>query len=328
MNLYDHYNIPNDNDVDDKKLMENIIVSKNKFNFYSDRIEGEKRIYYVPYMKSVHKIAYIIKVTVDDRISKGALLNFWIGLIPIILSFLFIFFVKSRMNKKLITPLLSLYNHIISIRENQKYKLLVYPKVGNEIDEVTIVFNNLIVKVEEQKNDIESKKKDLEKLAYTDYLTGLATRRFLDEEYNLLFKSSKRSENPLTIIMMDIDFFKKYNDRYGHLEGDRVLKIIGKLLKKVFKREGDIVGRYGGKEFLIVLYQTPLKEAIDLINQFQEKLKMCNLKHENSSFGRVTVSMGIKSSAKIKSLNSTLFLKEADKALYIAKESGRNKYIF
>lgn len=320
--------IPNNNDVNDRKLMENIIVSKKKFNFYSDRIEGGKRVYYVPYMKSVHNIAYIIKVTVDDRISKGALLNFWIGLIPIILSFPFIFFVRSRMNKKLITPLLSLYNHIISIGENQKYKLLVYPKVGNEIDEVIIAFNSLMVKVEEQKNDIESKKIDLEKLAYTDYLTGLATRRFLDEGYNLLFKSSKRSKNPLTIIMIDIDFFKKYNDRYGHPEGDRVLKIIGKLLKKVFKREGDIVGRYGGEEFLIVLYQTPLKEAIDLIDQFQEKLKMCNLKHEDSNFGRVTVSMGIKSSAIIKHLNSDSFLKEADKALYMAKESGKNKYIF
>ena len=143
-------------------------------------------------MESVRNIAYTIKMTVDDRISKGALLNFWIGMIPIILSFLFIFFVKNRLNKKLIHPLISLYNHIISIRENQKYKLLVYPKVGNEIDELTIAFNNLMIKVEDQKNDIKNKKIDLEKLAYTDYLTGLATRRFLDEGYDLLFKSAKK----------------------------------------------------------------------------------------------------------------------------------------
>ena len=76
---------------------------------------------------------------------------------------------------------------------------------------------------------IENKKNALEKLAYTDHLTGLATRRSLDEGYDLLFKSAKRSDSILTLIMMDIDFFKKYNDRYGHPEGDYVLKIIGKI---------------------------------------------------------------------------------------------------
>lgn len=317
--------MPNENDG---KLIEKILDSKQELDFYSHRIEGGKRLYYVPYMKSVHKIAYIIKVTVDDRISKGALLSFWIGMIPIIFSFLFIFVIKNRLNKKLIAPLISLYSHIISIKENQKYKLLVYPEVGNEMDEVLRAFNNLMVEVEEQKNDIKNKKIALEKLAYTDYLTGLATRRFLDEGYDLLFKSAKRSDSVLTLIMVDIDFFKKYNDRYGHPEGDRVLKIIGKLLKKVFKREGDITGRYGGEEFLIILYQTPLKETIRLVNEFQKKLEVCNLKHEDSYFGKVTVSMGIKSSRIIKNQNSHSFLKEADKALYKAKESGRNKYIF
>jgi len=317
--------IPNKND---EKLIQNILDSKRELDFYSDRIEDGKRVYYVPYMKSVHKIAYIIKVTVDDRISKGALLNFWIGIIPIILSFLFIFFVKNRLNQRLVTPLVSLYKHIVSIRENQKYKLLKYPEIGNEMDEVIKAFNNLMVKVEDQKNDIKNKKIALEKLAYTDYLTGLATRRFLDEGYDLLFKSAKRSGIILTLIMIDIDYFKKYNDGYGHPEGDRVLKIIGKLLKKVFKREGDVVGRYGGEEFLIILYQTPLKETIRLINEFQKKLKMCNLEHKDSHFGKVTVSMGVKSSRILKDQNSYLFLKEADKALYKAKESGRNKYIF
>ena len=316
--------IPNENDGE---LIENIIDSKKELDFYSHKIKNGKRVYYVPYMKSVHKIAYIIKVTVNDQISKGALLNFWIGLIPIIFSFLFIFFIRNRLKKNLIDPLMSLYSHIISIKENQKYKLLTYPKIGNEMDEVIRAFNDLMIKVEEQKNDIKDKKIALEKLAYTDHLTGLATRRFLDKGYELLFKSAKRSNNILTLIMIDIDFFKKYNDRYGHPEGDHVLKIIGKLLKNVFKKEGNIAGRYGGEEFLIILYQTPLDETITLLNEFQKKLEMCNLKHEDSYFGKITVSMGVKSSKIVKNQNSNSFLKEADKALYKAKESGKNKYI-
>lgn len=317
--------IPNEND---EQLIQKILDSKKNLDFYSNKIKDQKRVYYVPYMKSAHRIAYIIKMTVDDQISKGALLNFWIGMIPIMFLSIFVFFVKNRLNKKLINPLISLYKHIISIGINPKYSLLVYPKIGNEMDEVIEAFNNLMVKIDEQKNDIENKKIALEKLAYTDYLTGLSTRRYLDDGYDLLFKSAERSESTLTLIMMDIDFFKKYNDKYGHPEGDRVLKIIGKLLKKVFKRKGDIIGRYGGEEFLVVLYQTNLKETIDLIDKFQEKLKICNLKHEDSIFKRVTVSMGIKSSQIVKDQDSSLFLKAADQALYKAKESGRNKYIF
>jgi diguanylate cyclase (GGDEF)-like protein len=121
---------------------------------------------------------------------------------------------------------------------------------------------------------------------------------------------------------------KTHRHKYGHPEGARILKTIGKLLKKVFKREGDIVGRHGGEEFLIVLYQTNLKETIDLIDEFQEELKICNLKHEDSNFKRVTASMGIKSSQIVKEQDSSLFLKAADQALYKAKESGRNKYTF
>lgn len=316
--------IPNEND---EKLTKKIINSRRNSEFYSEKIKGGKRVYYVPYMKSVHKIAYIIKVIVDDSISDQALLSFLIGILPIIVLILYLFFVKNRLNKKLIHPLMSLYEHIISIEKNKKYEVLEHSELGNEMDEVIKAFNDLMVQIEEQKNDIKNKKNALEKLAYTDHLTGLATRRFLDEGYELLFQSAKRTQRILTLIMIDIDFFKKYNDKYGHLKGDSVLKIIGKLLNKTFQREGDIVSRYGGEEFLIVLYQIPLKEALRLVNEFQKKLMLCNIEHEDSHFKKITVSMGIKSSIISKNKSSYLFLEEADKALYKAKESGRNKYI-
>lgn len=169
---------------------------------------------------------------------------------------------------------------------------------------------------------------ELEKLAYVDYLTGLATRRLLDEKYELLFESAKRSEAILTLVMIDIDCFKKYNDRYGHLEGDRVLKILGKLLKKVFKRDGDVISRYGGEEFVVVLYQTPLKDTISLVEEFRKKLKICGIEHEDSPFGEVTTSIGINNGKVSKSQNSNTFLAKADKALYKAKENGKNRYSF
>ena len=317
--------IPSEND---KELVKKILDLRKSSEYYSEREKGGKRTYYVPYMESAHKIAYVIKVVMPDRISRGIILGFITGMVPIIILVLFIFFIKSMIDKKLVDPIISIYRHILSLRESKKYKVLEYPKVGNEIDEVIKAFNNLMVELEDHKNEIENKKISLEKMAYVDHLTGLATRRLLDEEYELLFESAKRSETTLTLIMIDVDYFKKYNDRYGHLEGDRVLKIIGKLLKKVFKRDGDVVSRYGGEEFLVVLYQTSLKDAISLVEEFRENLKICNIKHEDSTFGEVTVSMGIRSGIVSQKQNSHLFLREADKALYKAKERGRSRYSF
>ena len=175
---------------------------------------------------------------------------------------------------------------------------------------------------------IRERTKDLEELAYVDHLTGLSTRRMLDEKYDLLFESAKRSENILTLVMIDIDHFKKYNDRYGHQDGDRVLKIMGGLLKKVFKRDGDVVSRYGGEEFAVILYQTPLKDIISLVEEFREKLKACNIEHKDSPFGEITVSIGINNDRVSKEHDSHTFFRKADIALYKAKESGRNRYYF
>ncbi|MCS5422827.1 MULTISPECIES: GGDEF domain-containing protein [Psychrilyobacter] len=175
---------------------------------------------------------------------------------------------------------------------------------------------------------LKSNKIELEKLAYVDYLTGLATRRLLDEKYELLFESAKRSETMLTLVMIDLDYFKKYNDRYGHLEGDRVLKAVGKLLKEVFKRNGDVISRYGGEEFMVILCQTPLKDTISLVENFQEKLKGCNVKHEDSPFGEITASLGINNCKISKNQDSENFLRKVDQALYKAKEGGRNRYSF
>lgn len=181
---------------------------------------------------------------------------------------------------------------------------------------------------EDSLRDLRYRLNELEKVAYVDYLTKLATRRFLMEKCELLFESAKISEITLTLLMFDIDYFKKYNDRYGHVEGDRILRIIGNLLKKNFKGKTNAIGRYGGEEFLIVLPHTDLKTSISLVEKFQKKLKLCFLEHEDSPFGEITVSVGIKS-GKISEYESVDDLvRKVDEELYRAKESGRNKYSF
>ena len=183
-------------------------------------------------------------------------------------------------------------------------------------------------KLEESLSELRSSHTELKKVAHVDYLTKLATRRFLMEKCELLFENAKRSEITLTILMFDIDYFKRYNDRYGHVEGDRILRIIGNLLKKNFKRKTDAIGRYGGEEFLVVLPHIDLISAISLVEKFQKKLKMCYLEHECSPFGEVTVSIGINSGKISKDENLDDFLRKVDEELYKAKKSGRNRYSF
>ena len=312
----------------DKALIKEIITSKKSQSYYFHSNRDGTKTYYIPYFEGPNEIAYIIKFIVANEISHEVLLSFLTGMVPILILGVFVLHIKKLIHKKLVDPIISLYDHIISIKRSSKYMLMTYPEVENEIDNVIEAFNHLMIKVRDQKTNIENQKNKLEELAYIDHLTGLATRRLLDEKYSLLFESAKRSEATLTLIMMDIDYFKKYNDRYGHQEGDLVLKTIGKLMKSTFKREGDIVSRYGGEEFLVVLYKTSLKDAITLVEGFQENLKRLNIGHISSPFKRVTVSIGIKSETPLKDQSSCLLLKDVDRSLYKAKNSGRNKYSF
>lgn len=312
----------------DKELIKNIKKQKQKLSYYSNFYKKGKKTYYIPYMENFNKIAFIIKLNVDNKALTLISLGILTGILPIFILSLFILYLKKIVEEEFLIPIVSFYNHIYSIRKNDKYVLMEQHKGNNEIDEVIKVFNSLMIEVRDQKKNIESKKIELEKLAYIDYLTGLSTRRLLDEKYKLLFESAKRSEEIITLIMIDVDYFKKYNDRYGHQKGDIALKIIGKLLKSTFKRDGDIVSRYGGEEFVVVLYKTTLDNTLILVKKFQEKLEIYDIEHEDSSFKRLTVSMGIKSTTVNKNKSSYTLLEGADRNLYKAKNSGRNKYIF
>ena len=165
----------------------------------------------------------------------------------------------------------------------------------------------------------------LKKEATTDGLTDICNRRFFDAHYELALADAKRQKHSLSIFMVDIDFFKAYNDHYGHIAGDNVIKRVANTLKSQLSRATDIVARYGGEEFVLVMPYLPKKIA----EQFAEKLisAVFNLAipHINSdSFHRITISIGVCSGIPNTDDNP---LKKADAALYQAKQKGRNQYV-
>ena len=169
---------------------------------------------------------------------------------------------------------------------------------------------------------------ELKDQAIKDGLTGLYNRRYLDSIWAFLIRNFHDSEKYVTFIMMDLDFFKKYNDFYGHPMGDEVLKKIGLLLKKQIRRKTDYVFRYGGEEFCCLLYGCNRETSLTFSRDILDELKKLDIPHEKSPFRRVTISMGIVMSSIAGGKNPSEIILQADKALYRAKDEGRNRFVF
>lgn len=164
--------------------------------------------------------------------------------------------------------------------------------------------------------------------ATTDPLTGLVNRRALDQRLEVEVARSLRADSPISLILLDIDHFKAYNDTYGHLAGDACLRTVSQCLGDVFRRPADLVARYGGEEFLLVLPEIDADTAYRLATEYRTLLKAMNLPHEASQFGHVTVSLGIASYAPGETdRNAADLIGRADEALYAAKTAGRDRVI-
>ena len=174
--------------------------------------------------------------------------------------------------------------------------------------------------------ELHGAKIQMELLAHRDQLTGLVNRRGLDNAIELEFNKAKKDKSPLSIIMVDVDQFKPFNDNRGHQEGDDCLAIVGSTLQKAMCRPSDIVARYGGEEFVIILPNTDTDGALLVGERVTLAFTELAYPHNHSTVApHVTVSGGI---AELKHQQSAAeLIKEADSTLYLAKDTGRNKII-
>ena len=167
---------------------------------------------------------------------------------------------------------------------------------------------------------------ELRRMAYQDGLTQVSNRRYFDEYLLRQQKLSQRSGSFFALLMFDIDFFKSYNDHYGHLAGDDCLRLVAKVLKQSVERPGDFVARFGGEEFAVVLPETDIAGAILVATKLLANVRELGIKHKGSPFGVVTGSIGIAASDGSKKTLQEL-IDTADRRLYIAKTSGRDQFI-
>ena len=183
-------------------------------------------------------------------------------------------------------------------------------------------------KLEEATRKLRRANKKLENVSYTDSLTGLHNRRYFNMIYDRELKRAKRNNSYITFMMLDIDFFKQYNDTYGHVEGDFALKSVAKVLKDTLRRPADFVFRLGGEEFGVLLIQTDESNSAKLARDICDDIRGREIKHENSKVNQyLTMSIGVVCCIADDALNEDILISRADEMLYEAKETGRDRYI-
>jgi diguanylate cyclase (GGDEF)-like protein len=177
----------------------------------------------------------------------------------------------------------------------------------------------------------------LQELADTDQLTGIANRRHFDRKFKVEWRRAMREQTPISLLLIDVDHFKKYNDTYGHQAGDKCLQEIAKALESITHRPADLASRYGGEEFSVLLPITPQKDAAMLAERLRKKIEALKIEHSKSEFGIVTISIGVSCcepawdftgktpDQEQKVTFPAMLLTAADNALYISKEQGRNQ---
>ena len=162
-----------------------------------------------------------------------------------------------------------------------------------------------------------------------DALTGIYNRRFMESNLQRIMEFLSRSSGLLSVLMIDIDYFKRYNDTYGHEKGDACLKTVAQTLTDSIPRTNDFVARYGGEEFIVVLPNTDKTGVCMIAKKLLENVRMANIPHASSAIAQyVTISVGVTTGKVAYEQSWEEFLNRADEALYISKQNGRNQYTY
>lgn len=210
------------------------------------------------------------------------------------------------------------------------FLLTVTPFFGFEGKPIGIlsIFKD-ITERKQMEEDLQKANRELTRLTVIDGLTQIANRRHFDNTLSLEWKRMSREKSDLSLILCDVDYFKRYNDTYGHQMGDECLKDIAFSLKETAKRPSDLAARYGGEEFAVILPNTDPEGAAFVAEKIRQRVEKLKIKHKTSNIhSYVTLSLGVASvNLPLKSASAAELLSLADTALYEAKRDGRNRYV-
>src|SRR5690242_14743015 len=217
---------------------------------------------------------------------------------------------------------------LASVQTKEQLKPIVelLVKSTRDMRETNKVLEERLTLSKTEINDLQHSLEAIRAESLTDPLTGLGNRKYFDRSIEVAVQAALESGEPLSLLMFDIDHFKSFNDSYGHLTGDQVLRLVAQSLKQLMKGQ-DITARYGGEEFAVVLPNTALRHALSVADQLRRTVMAKELKKKSTGeiLGRVTISVGV---SLLKPNDDTdALIERADACLYAAKRNGRNRVI-
>ena len=253
------------------------------------------------------------------------------------------------LQKTIIFPVKRLKNSILSTRDSNDYTQRLQAVGSDEISVLAKAFNDLLETVEQRTQvlnntneklqreqqhqkvlqiELEAANAELQILSEKDPLTGLYNRMAMEHKLTQEWNVLRRKNEPLSVLMIDIDRFKEYNDLYGHQAGDDCLRRVAIVLSTIAQRASDMVARYGGEEFMLIFPSIMRQEAYQMAQNLLNKIEAERITHAHSEFGHITVSIGVACVTPSETTSLQDLISNADEALYRAKKQGRNQVCF
>jgi diguanylate cyclase (GGDEF)-like protein len=228
-------------------------------------------------------------------------------------------------------PVQRLTEHAARLEQEGDYTVRLNLNRSDEVGRLAHSFDTMVQTISERTAELQLANEQLILLSVQDGLTGIANRRMFDNYIVKEWRRAKREQTPLSVILLDVDFFKNYNDTYGHQQGDRCLVAVAGALQQHVRRPADLAARYGGEEFVMVLPNTHAEGAMLLAERVREAVQALKIEHSGSKASPfVSVSLGVATTVPAVDQEETsmdLFLEQADQGLYMAKDQGRNRAV-
>jgi diguanylate cyclase (GGDEF)-like protein len=195
------------------------------------------------------------------------------------------------------------------------------------LDSVQTSERMLEARVNERTEELNAAMAKLKELSVTDGLTGIANRRHFDNALRSEWSRALQAGRHLSLALIDVDHFKKFNDCYGHMQGDDCLRTVAQVLAQSVSQPGELAARYGGEEFALIIPNTKGNDAVRLAERIRASIVACNIAHADSELGYLTISVGVASITPDSNLSPETLTQAADEALYSAKKAGRNQTV-
>jgi len=236
------------------------------------------------------------------------------------------FFILALVQLLLLRPIQVISRHLRRVQQQGDYNLRLNSHLGNELGDMSREIDALVGHAQTQQNLLQQQAAEMQLLSYQDSLTGLANRRRFDQALADSWALAQRSQTSLALLMCDVDYFKSFNDHYGHQYGDEVLKHVAEIIRRAVVRHSDLAARYGGEEFAVLLPDTTEAGALRIAERLQEELRGAAIAHSLSPIDNLlTISIGAASLVPNALLAPRELVRRADEALYSSKANGRNR---